>query len=365
MARSSKRLILAAAVLIAAGVGAYLLFHGRGSDDLAEARQALESRDFAKAELILDEHLRVHPTDRDALLLAARAARGGRHMRVAARHIDDYEKAGGDSQTANLERRLLAVQGGNLAEVDDLIRYCDEHQDGPDVTPILLAVVEGCQAAINAQVDRGELDPNGPDVKRACRAADKLLARPLSPAERLRALVRSGDIHYRAQNQPRAVADYREAVALDPDDFDARIALAMTIAQELPAETAEHLEKLHRQRPDHVNVLFGLATVRRGLGQPEEAAKRLDELLTLQPGNPQYLAERAWVEIDLGNPRHAEQYARLAWQAAPNQPEVSHVLGVSLRLQKKEAEARPFLEAFWLHEAEVRKKRADAQAPKK
>src|SRR5262249_28018115 len=147
--------------------------------------------------------------------------------------------------------------------------------------------------------------------------------------------------------------------------FDARIALAMTVAQELPAETAEHLEKLHRQRPDNVVVLFGLATVRRGLGQSDEAAKLLDELAKLQPGNPQHLAERAWVEIDLGNPRQAEQYARLALQVAPKQPEVQHVLGESLKLQNKLAEARPYLEAFHLHEAEVRKKRAAAQAPKK
>ncbi len=335
--RSNRRYKIAGLVA-AAGVAGWLavVAAGRRPDDMAGAREALDARAFRTAGAHLEQHLKRHPADADALLLAARAARRNRVYHKATAHLAKYRQAGGSAETAALEDRLARVQRGDLAEADALLAYPDGH---PDIFLVLEAVVEGSVAALAAQEAQGQLDPTGPAVARAKRAADRFLAAPLGQADQAQGHFWRGTIHNHAQEHGPAVADLRRAVAEVPDHFEARQALALTIAQANPREALSHLERLIRARPDDFSLRYSEATIRRSLGQSAEARRLLDDLLDDRPQDYQVLLERGLADLDAGLAGSAEAFLRRALAAAPRNPEITMAISRCLRVQGRVAEA--------------------------
>ena len=77
-----------------------------------------------------------------------------------------------------------------------------------------------------------------------------------------------------------ALADYRQALTLDPDSEEARLRLAETLWQARQPEAAlEHFQVLERRQPGNPAVLLGLARCERGTGQASESRRVLDRLL--------------------------------------------------------------------------------------
>src|SRR5207249_1211141 len=156
-------------------------------------------------------------------------------------------------------------------------------------TPLILeALLVGTLDALEPFFSAGmvlDSEKGGPLLERARRAVDLWLRVCPGRADQVQGLVWRGRIHAFASAQPQAVADFRKALELDPDHFDARLHLAQAVAQKAPAEAARHFQILRERDPTNNQVRFSLATIRRGLGQIEEARQVLDEMLADDPDN--------------------------------------------------------------------------------
>ena len=82
-----------------------------------------------------------------------------------------------------------------------------------------------------------------------------------------------------------AVGALRSALALEPQNLDARITLFHVLeAQGDPAGAARELEAVLQQRPDWPEALYNYGVVLKKLMRPAEAEKALRRALALQPG---------------------------------------------------------------------------------
>ena len=84
-----------------------------------------------------------------------------------------------------------------------------------------------------------------------------------------------------------ALASLRDAVRLDPTDWQPHYRLASDLAQEdqFSDAAAEYAEAL-RLNPGQVKARLGLATALLNLGRESEALQQLDGVLKLDPANP-------------------------------------------------------------------------------
>src|SRR5262249_37316884 len=133
---------------------------------LRAGEEALERRNYAKAEAHVALALESRPDNAEAHLLAARVARRailpvlpgateglGHSLTVssasrvgsyekAQEHLETYKKLGGIPERFDLEQRLLHVQRGGLAQEEtDLLSLIAE--DSPETVPILEALIKG------------------------------------------------------------------------------------------------------------------------------------------------------------------------------------------------------------------------------
>jgi predicted Zn-dependent protease len=325
----------------------YFILPARHSEDrLAEANRAIERRDFARASQMLEAHLEKTPNDLDALLIASRTARrqGAHHKSIE--YLRRYKELGGDAAVLSQENRLRQVQGGDLRDVDLLLRECADAPDSPDNFFVLEAVLRGCFLEAELKKRGDELDPTGPEVQYGIRAADEFLKLTMGPLDRAEGLFWSGSIRDWAGMHARGVEDLRKSIELAPEHFDARFALAKSIGQEAPAETTEHLEILASARPEDEDVRYYLAAARRWIGHTDEAASLLDELLARHPDRVQYLLARANVDLDQGHIRAAESRLRAALALAPRHPELNLAMSRCLHLLGKPEEAGEFFARF-------------------
>ena len=92
---------------------------------------------------------------------------------------------------------------------------------------------------------------------------------------------------YRIQgDSSRAIEQYREAIAANERQVDARNGLAIVLMAEARLEEAEqHLLEAERLEPDHIGVLLNLARIESRRGAKEEAREYLDRITGLSPTN--------------------------------------------------------------------------------
>src|SRR4029079_15465268 len=113
-------------------------------------------------------------------------------------------------------------------------------------------------------------------------------------------------------DQQQAVALFRKAVELAPDNFNARRSVAAALAEYDPHEAIWHLEVLRRRDPNNDEVVVLLASLHRGLGQLKEAQSILDEVLASNPEQADAVLERGKVALDAGDHQGAEPFLRRA-----------------------------------------------------
>src|SRR5262249_54019034 len=127
------------------------------------------------------------------------------------------------------------------------------------------------------------------------RALDRWLER--RPDDVLAFFWRGQVLQSRAQ-LPRALADFRRAVELAPEDEVARSRLAHALlTNRQPGEAAGHFEFLLRRRPDDAAAGVGLARCRRAAGAVDEARDLLERVLADHPDYGPALAERGKMEL--------------------------------------------------------------------
>jgi tetratricopeptide (TPR) repeat protein len=309
-----------------AGAGWPLGRQAWGYYHLHAAEQALARRDFGEARERLARCRRVWPSDGTTLLLAARAAAHDGDDAEAERLLGAAAKV--SPRAAALERNILRLRAGDLADAERYFAACQADRDRPETKPILEGVIEGALRARHLGL--------------AERSLGLWEETQTGSWDRVQAQAWRGELAYLRGQLDVAVVHLREAVASAPGNDATRLRLAEVLIPYAPAEAKEHLEVLRSKRPHDRDVLIRLASCHRALGEPEEAVRLLDELLARSPRDLPALLERGRVALDLRQLDEAERWFRRAEAVAPQHRDVALALVRCLQLAGRAAEAEAY-----------------------
>jgi predicted Zn-dependent protease len=175
----------------------------------------------------------------------------------------------------------------------------------------------------------------------ALRAADLWVERRPKDA---RALLWRGRVYERLARLDAALHDYRQAVALDPKNAQARLHLGQVLVERKdPVEARKHFEWLLGRRPEDPAVLLGLVRCRALLGQLTAARDMLDKLLKKYPRHAGALTERGKLALFEGKFREAEAWLRKALKEDPARYETLYALSRCLFQSGRREEAQRYL----------------------
>jgi tetratricopeptide (TPR) repeat protein len=300
-------------------------------------QDALERRAFAEAREHAAVCLAVWPNDARVRLLAARAARRSGLLEEARQQLDRCPPSPDTMEDLLLERILLQVQAGGLADLDKLLREEVEleHPQSPAILEVLtwewMRTYQLGDAMHALEVWR-QLRPRDPEP-----------------------LVRHGWVAEHLLRKTTAVDDYRQVLALDPDRDPVRQRLAeILLGLNVSGEAAEQFEHLVRKRPDDPAVLLGLARCRFKQARLDEAEELLDALLVHQPDQAAALGERGRLALARGQPDRAEAWLRRAVAALPHDQELLYNLVQCLQRRGRDAEAKEYADRLRRIEEDAR-----------
>jgi len=256
------------------------------------------------------------------IAVAARTARRRGKFADAKRYLAECERVGGATDATRLERELLLVQQGIIGELDVRLR-ATINPDHPDVLFVLEALARGYMIA-----------ERWADARQACE-----LWRALQP-DHPSPWLWGGWISERMVQVDQAAEFYRRALELAPEDRDVRVAFArILVRQRNPAAAVPYYEGVLAETPDDAEALLGLAQCRIEEGRAAEARPLIERVLSLEPSSNLALSLLGRAAIESGDPAGAERWLRRAVQAEPGDAESLHLLVLSLRAQRKDAEA--------------------------
>jgi tetratricopeptide (TPR) repeat protein len=326
--------LLTLAALGGAGFGAAVLArHVRAEAHYRAARRHLEQGDHAgrRAHLAcareeLARCLDVWPDSAEVHFLAARTARRQGDYADATRQLALAGDLGWVEEALGLERALLAAQQGELRPVEaGLLSFVE--RDHPEKALILEALAQGYLATYQ--------------LARAVDCLDRWLAVQPGNAQ---ALAWRGQGRLLLGRRDDALADYRQAVELGPEEDEWRERLAgLLLAAHQAREALGHFTRLCERQPDNRAALLGLARCEAELGRTEEAVRLLDRLLSAAPADAPALAERGRLALEAGRPGEAERWLRRSLAVAPGEREAIYHLYRCLQLLDRPKEAGEWL----------------------
>jgi tetratricopeptide (TPR) repeat protein len=295
--------------------------------DYRTAQQAVERHDWKAARESLKEAMRKWPDSPDMILLAARVERRLETLDEAKKLLDTCQRLqGSETQAVKVERALLRVHAGKLAEVEDFLRECVQRDD-PDTVEIL-------------DILSGALELNFRDAA-AQRFLDELLKRQ---PQNFDALARRGRTARNMGWQEDAIQYYEKALLIRPDADNLRMALAETqVGYGHYNRAQEHLEWLRERQPQNPGVLFGLARCAAATGANDKALQLLNQVLAANPNNWLALNERGKLAVQCDRPEDAVSDLRKADSLAPADVAPTHLVSCLLILGKHD-EARKYQE---------------------
>ena len=261
-------------------------------------------------------------------MLAARAARQRNDLPQAARLLRQAEKHGAAMTALNLEGRLLIAQSGNARVADEIWTFCERNPDNEEAPAMLQAVAEGFL--------------RNQDLPRARAAANLWLKVKPGDADQAQGFLWLGQADKLANEGGPALAHFQKAVDLAPDHSLARILLVATLVHDQPEQARPHLELLRRRRPDDPEVVFQTVRMHRYLGETEEAARLLDQVLQSNSNSVPALLERGRVALDQQRPHDAEPLLRKAFGASPGNRFVNVSMADCLKQLGRPNEAKAF-----------------------
>jgi tetratricopeptide (TPR) repeat protein len=281
----------------------------RAEEALARSLRVKGGAPLAEARDHLASCLKVWPNKPRVNFLMAQAARRAGDLDDAARYLERAEQAGWVVEAIDLEKALAAVQKGDLERMEPVLASFVQ-RDHPDKLLILEALVQGCRRTYQ--------------LPKALTYLDTWLA---AQPDSVRALLWRGEALLLAGRHTDALADYRTAIQLDPQEDEARLKLAeLYLVLHQPADARPHFTELLKRQPDQAEALLGLARCNVEQGDAVEAVNLLDRLLALQPEHAAALAERGKIAVDAGNFTDAEKWLRHAARVAPFERETLYNL---------------------------------------
>jgi tetratricopeptide (TPR) repeat protein len=366
MSVGGRRLKVVSILLLVLLVGpaAYLLgLYSWGNHHIHAARAALDRRDFRQADTHLQEYLDVWPDEPTVRLLAAQSARRQGEFDRALEHLRVCRSRSKLQDAVDLEYRLIRLKKGDLAEAGALLAQCASGLQDASTPSILEALIEGSlqfltTAATLELLSGGELVE--PYMDRTRRAVDLWLQLRPGPPDQAEGLVWRGQLEKLAKQDSKALADFREALELRPDHFDATMHLAMHVVQADPGQAIVYFERLRREHPENNLVRFSLASSYRGVGRLEEAQSLLDDMLASNPDDVPALIERGYISLDRQQVEDAEHRFRKAIALAPVNSRGYLALSCCLQLLNNETEAKQCRERFQQLEADHKRSMDEA-----
>jgi tetratricopeptide (TPR) repeat protein len=297
-------------VLILAGVSGGLFgLHRWTRQQLRRAEDLLADLRFEEAGQLLDDYLRIRPSDAQARLLAAQAKRRAGDPEAAEYHLNEFDRLQGQTPASSLERVLLLAERGALGDKEFGLRF---RLEKGDADPVLLL-----EALTRDYLTAGRLED-----ALAC-LADLLEARP----RHSRALVWRAQIWVRQGKLGDALEDARRAVELRPGSREARLIWAE--ANERVGQTEKAVREyawLYERGQKSPNVVLGLGRCWQDLARFAEARQVLDAFLAEQPARADVLVERGRLALREGGATPAEPYFRRAVAADPSNLEAHRFL---------------------------------------
>jgi tetratricopeptide (TPR) repeat protein len=304
--------------------GFYVAPHLRAFYHARAADRALARWDFDAARAHLAICLDVWPNGADTLLQAARTARRSGHFDEAERYLTHLQRSRGISEKTEIEWALLSVERGDVYRVEAYLKETvgPNHPDAPLVYEALA---------------RGYLH------------TDRLVELLQDTDDWLQ--IRRGDPHAlyyrgwaweRLGNLQEALSAYRDSVAADPDNPEARLRLAdLMLHDQAAPEALEHYQRAHALRPSDIAATLGLARCLKALGNMAAARELLDGVLAEHPDHPRALTERGQLALeDENDPALAERWLQRAVAVDPADQEALSALVRTMTMQSKHEEAK-------------------------
>jgi tetratricopeptide (TPR) repeat protein len=293
-ARTVGLTLLAAVLLVAAGMYFYFLFH------LRAAREAVARGHNAEAAHHLQACAVIRPHNGEVRLLMARVTRRSGHYEEAERILDDYWADRGDDDALVFERLLLRAARGDVDAA---------------AAPLLARIATGgpqTGAAREALVTGFVYRFRWPE-------ADRLLDEWLAgDPDDTTALLLRGKLQEQRMQFDESLASYRRVVELDPEHDEARLRLATGLLRRFYGEEAlTHLAVLRDRLPDNAEVAYDWAAALGLQGRTNEARAAIDDCLRRFPDHAAALAERGrYADLD-GDTGAAVDYYRRATRSDP------------------------------------------------
>ncbi len=292
---------------------------------MAAIQKALSERDLPAANRQLSDYLRDHDADADAHLLAAKTARRLDDFPTANKHLDRFRELDGNPDEVELELMLRRSQSGDLTGAGGALKLCTEQPDNASVPLMIEALARGYLAA------------GRPDV--AVTVTDVWLKHTLGPGDRAYALFLRGRGHELQAKIPDALANYREALDLNPKLSECALALADVLGSEFPLEALPLYDRLREEGYKPTQVTVGTARCLRQLGELDRAATLLAPVLAGRPESVPALVEAAKIELDRRRPAEAEVRLKSALALAPKYRDANVQYARCLHQLGRDAEA--------------------------
>ena len=335
-----RRTVLLLVLVVLAAAGAWKArAHVAAWDHLTAGRAALDRDDPTEARRRLDACLRVWPTDREANLVAAKAARRCGDLAAALKFLAQVERVGGRSADIELERALGQVQAGRLAGVEaPLLRTL---ADGDAESSEIVAVLVPHYLADFRIAEAGTLSAKWVELR----------------PESAKAWAYRADALERLRKTDEALAAFRRVVELSPTDRAARLNLArLAVENHRPLdEASRHLEGLVAADPDDAPALVQLAACREAQGRPDDAAALLDRVIAGSAGDAKALHLRGRLELNRGNVPAATAFVRRAAALGPADVETLYTLYLCVQQTGTPAEVRAAEERYRRCDADLKR----------
>ena len=296
------RWFLALGVLILAGVSGGLFgLHWWARHQIGAAKDLLADLRFEEADQLLDDYLRIRPSDAEAHLVAAQAKRRAGDPEAAEHHLNEFDRLQGSTPASSLERVLLLAESGALGDKESWLR---SRLNKGDADSVLLLEALSRDYLISLRL-----------ADALTCLADLLKARPRHP----RAWAWRAQIWGMQEKWDNALHDARQALELRPGSREARLIWAEANEGVGQTETAVcEYSWLRECEPKSPAVVLGLARCWQDLARFAEARQVLDAFLAKQPARADVLVERGRLALREEGTTPAEPYFRRAVFADPN-----------------------------------------------
>lgn len=300
-------------------------------ESLDKARQHLQTsinlkRDFVGARLALAQVQLASGQDREAVRIADEVLQSN-PANVSAKLV----RANGLSKMGELDKahdELTAVlrSGAESSEVRYRLAWIDMAQRRyPEAE-------SGFQKLAQAQDPRGWIGlADCKEAQGQYAAAIQLLEQVTAKQpDQLDLRIALADAEYRAGRFQDASKQLDALAAKHPNSPE--IQLRLGDAQNRMGDRQAAIRSFRRARqlqPASVNAAYGLALMLDMAGESDQARTAYEDVLKLDPGNPQAMNNLAYIKAEQGNDLDgALNLAQRAYRASPNDPNISDTLGL-------------------------------------